>query len=367
MRAIAAIAGALALAAGLAACGGDSGGSAATTAPDGGAAPATTTTGAAARSRPRTVARNLDVPWGIGFLPGGDALVTERGGRILRIPSGGGRPRTVMRVPGVQAVGESGLLGLAVSPHFTRDRTVFVYYTTDRDNRIASFTLGQSTLTPILTGLRAGSIHDGGRIAFGPDGKLYAGVGETGDSALAQDRGALNGKILRINPDGSVPADNPFPGSPVWTLGHRNVQGLAWDRAGRLWATEFGQSETDEVNLIRRGRNYGWPIVEGRGDTDGGRFTNPKVTWSPTSTSSPSGAAIAGSTLYVGALAGQTLWQIPLRGTHAGRPRALFHDRYGRIRTVVVAPDGRIWFTTSNRDGRGDPAPSDDRILSFKP
>jgi glucose/arabinose dehydrogenase len=369
MRAIAAIAGALALAAGPAACGSDSGGTTSSSAASrggGGSTPATTQ-GTAARSRPRTVARQLDTPWGIGFLPDGDALVTERGGRILRIPHGRGRPRTVMRVPGVNAVGEAGLLGLAVSPDFARDRTVFVYYTTDRDNRIASFRLGEDRLEPVLTGLRAGSIHDGGRIAFGPDGKLYVGVGETGDTGLAQDRDSPNGKILRIEPDGSIPSDNPFPGSPVWTLGHRNVQGLAWDHAGRLWATEFGQDETDEVNLIRKGHNYGWPIVEGRGDTRGGRFTNPKVTWSPTSTSSPSGAAIAGSTLYVGALAGQTLWRIPLRGTSAGRPRAMFRGRYGRIRTVVRAPGGRIWFTTSNRDGRGDPAAADDRILSFRP
>jgi glucose/arabinose dehydrogenase len=272
-----------------------------------------------------------------------------------------------MTIPGVHASGEGGLLGLAVSPRFARDRTVFAYLTTAHDNRIVRFRLGDRRITPILTGLRAGAIHDGGRIAFGPDGRLYAGVGETGDPSLAQDRGSPNGKILRIDPDGAIPAGNPFPGSPVWSLGHRNVQGLAWDRAGRLWATEFGQSEVDEVNLIRPGRDYGWPVVEGRGPTHGGRFTNPEVTWSPTSTSSPSGAAIVGSNLYVGALAGRTLWRIPLHGASAGRPHAMFRGRYGRIRTVVAAPGGGVWFTTSNRDGRGSPAPSDDRILSFRP
>ncbi len=184
-----------------------------------------------------------------------------------------------MRLPGVDTgAGEGGLLGLAVSPGYRRDKLVYAYFTSGRDNRIVRFRLG-GTAHPILTGLRRGFIHNGGRIAFGPDGKLYAGVGETGDTELAQDLGSLNGKILRMNPNGTVPADNPFPGSLVWSLGHRNVQGLAWDSSGRLWATEFGQDTFDEVNVIRRGHNYGWPEVEGRDSTDGGRFTNPVATW----------------------------------------------------------------------------------------
>src|SRR6266542_3058809 len=248
-----------------------------------------------------TVATGLQVPWGIAFLPGGDALVAERPtGAIVRIPRGGGSARTVMRVPGVAADGEGGLLGLAVSPRYATDRLVYAYLTTASDNRIVRFRLG-GAVHAILTGLQKASIHDGGRIAFGPDGMLYAGVGDAGNSSNAQNRSSRNGKILRIRPNGSVPPGNPFPGSPVWTLGHRNVQGLAWDRAGRLWATEFGQNTWDEVNLIRKGRNYGWKQVEGRGDTHGGQFTNPLVTWH-TSEASPSGAAILGSTLYVGAL-----------------------------------------------------------------
>ena len=216
----------------------------------------------------------------------------------------------------------------------------------------------------ILKGLRAGAIHNGGRIAFGPDGKLYAGVGETGDSGLAQDRGSLNGKILRINPDGSVPSGNPF-GTPVWTWGHRNVQGLAWDAQGRLWASEFGQNTFDEVNLIRKGRNYGWPVVEGKGSTDGGRFTNPLVTW-PTAQASPSGAAIIGSNLYIGALRGECVWKIPLRGSRLGTPQRILAGRYGRIRTVVAAPDGALWVATSNRDGRGSPRSDDDKIVAVR-
>jgi glucose/arabinose dehydrogenase len=315
----------------------------------------------------RTLATGLRVPWGVAFLPGGDALVSERTtGRILRVPRDGGTPRAVMTVPGVATqLGEGGLLGLAVSPHYATDRLVYAYYTTAGDNRIARFRLG-ATPRPILTGLRNGAVHNGGRLAFGPDGKLYVGTGEAGDTGLAQDRGSLNGKILRLEPDGSVPADNPFRGSAVYSLGHRNVQGLAFDRAGRLWATEFGQNERDEINLIRPGRNYGWPVVEGVGSTQGGRFTNPQVTWA-TSEASPSGAAISGSTLYVGALVGQRLWRVPLRGAKAGRPTALLQDRFGRLRTVATAPDGTLWITTSNRDGRGAPRSGDDRIVRLRP
>jgi glucose/arabinose dehydrogenase len=363
----------LVLAAVLAACGGSSstpaaersggeppGRDSATPSPH---AVASSTAAAAAR---RTIATGLHVPWGIAFLPNGDALVSERTtGKILRIPRGGGKPRTAMVVPGVNVnAGEGGLLGLAVSPYYAIDKLVYAYFTSATDNRIVRFKLG-GDLHPILTGLRAGVIHNGGRIAFGPDGKLYAGVGETGDGALAQDRGALNGKILRMNPDGSVPPGNPFKNSLVWTWGHRNVQGLAWDRSGRLWASEFGQNTFDEINLIRPGRNYGWPVVEGIGSTQGGRFTNPLVTW-PTSESSPSGVAIIGSTLYVAALQGQCVWRIPLRGSRLGTPARLLAGSYGRLRTVVPAPDGTLWVATSNRDGRGSPRPGDDRIVALR-
>jgi glucose/arabinose dehydrogenase len=328
---------------------------------------ATTTPSASASASVRTIATGLQVPWGIAFLPDGAALVSERTtGRILRIPAGGGTARPVMRVPGVNLnAGEGGLLGLAVSPHYTRDHLVYAYFTSARDNRIVRFRLG-GPLHPILTGLKAGVIHNGGRIAFGPDGKLYAGVGETGDTGLSQDRSSLNGKILRMNPDGSVPAGNPFRGSRVWTLGHRNVQGLAWDGAGRLWSSEFGQDRVDEVNLIQKGHNYGWPIVEGRGSTQGGKFTNPVVTWAPTSTSSPSGDAVIGHTLYVGALQCGCVWRIPLHGARAGTPTKLLAGRYGRIRTVVKAPDGSLWVATSNRDGRGSPRAGDDRIVRLQ-
>lgn len=316
---------------------------------------------ATATQRPparRTVATGLEVPWGIAFLPDGDALVAERdSGRILRIPAGGGAARRVMRVPGVAAGGEGGLLGLAVSPRYARDRWVYAYLTSSSDNRIVRFRLGGQVRT-VLSGLAAAGIHNGGRIHFGPDGKLYAGVGDAANTASAQDPSSRNGKILRMDPNGE--------NVRVWSLGHRNVQGFAWDRAGRMWASEFGQNARDEVNLIRRGRNYGWPEVEGRGDTAGGRFTNPAVTWS-TSESSPSGAAIIGSNLYVAALQGECVWRIPIRGTSLGTPRRMLAGRYGRIRTVAAAPDGTLWVATSNRDGRGAPRSGDDRIIAVRP
>jgi len=329
------------------------------------AAPAEASTAQAAQSSPpRVLARNLRVPWGVAFLPGGDALVSERTtGRILRIGKNGGTAKVVMRVPGVSTdAGEGGLLGLAVSKAYARDKRVYAYYTTSRDNRIARFKLGQKPRV-IFSGIEAAAIHNGGRLAFGPDGKLYVGTGDAGNMVNAQNRRSPNGKILRLNPDGSVPASNPFRGSPVWSLGHRNVQGLAFDPDGRLWAPEFGQNTFDEVNLIQKGKNYGWPVVEGRG-TGNGRFVSPKVVWR-TSESSPSGAAIIGKNLYVGALVGRRLWKIPLDGASAGTPQKLLDGDYGRLRSPAAAPDGSLWVTTSNRDGRGSPADDDDRVLQL--
>ena len=318
--------------------------------------------------KPETVvADNLAVPWGIAFLPNGDALVAERTtARIFRLDASGGDPEEVMTVPDVDTgAGEGGLLGLTVSPDYEKDGYVYAYLTSDEDNRIVRFELGGEP-EPILTGIARSEIHNGGRIEFGPDGNLYAGVGDADNAGLAQDPSSLNGKILRIEPDGEVPGDNPLPGSPVYSLGHRNVQGLAWDPDGRLWATEFGQDAFDEVNLIEAGQNYGWPEVEGKGDTAAGRFTNPQVTWE-TSESSPSGAAIVDGNLYVAALVGERLWRVPLKGDTAGEPESFLDGKYGRIRTTVEAPDGSLWIATSNTDGRGDPAEDDDRIIRLEP
>lgn len=367
-RFLVAVAAAVVFAAVAVGCGDDEGASGGTTVA---AAPAATTTAsvrtataatktttaraAAAAGTVKVMAKGLRVPWGLAFLPGGDALVAERDtGRIVRVPAGGGTAKVVMKVPGVvhESASEGGLLGLAVSPHYDVDGLVYAYFTTARDNRIARFRLG-GAVHPILTGLRKGVIHNGGRIAFGPDRRLYAGVGETGTPGLAQDASSRNGKILRMDPDGSNVV--------VYSAGHRNVQGLAWDAAGRLWASEFGQDRFDELNQVRRGDNGGWPVVEGFGSTHGGKYTNPKLTWR-TSEASPSGLAIVGQTAYMGALRGQAVLRVRLNGTSARKLSPIVANR-GRIRTVVRAPDGSIWVTTSNRDGRGSPRAGDDEVL----
>ncbi|MFI9508084.1 PQQ-dependent sugar dehydrogenase [Nocardia sp. NPDC052566] len=308
------------------------------------------------------VVRGIDVPWGLAFLPGGDAVVAERdSGRILRI-SPGRSAEPVYRVPGVVARGEGGLLGLAISPAYAETRYIYAYFTAETDNRIVRFTLGGQPEV-IFEGLAKAGIHNGGRIAFGPDGMLYVGTGDAGQGARSQDPASPNGKILRLTPEGHAAPGNPTPGSPVYSLGHRNVQGLAWDRQGRLFAGEFGQNTFDEVNLIEPGKNYGWPTVEGTGGADRG-FTDPQVTWA-TSAASPSGIAIAGDTLYVAALRGQRLWTVPLRDGRLGDPKEQLRGRYGRLRTVAVAPDGALWLTTSNTDGRGEVRNGDDRIIRF--
>jgi glucose/arabinose dehydrogenase len=312
------------------------------------------------------VASGLQAPWGITFLPDGSALVGERDTtRVLAIEDGDVRP--VGRVEGVQPQGEAGLLGLAASPSYDEDQLVYAYLSTASDNRVVRMSYDGRRLGPpeaVLTGIPNGFIHDGGRLLFAPDGNLFVSTGETGSAELAQDRDSLAGKILRITPDGKAAPGNPRDGSRVWTMGHRNVQGLAFDGSGRLWATEFGANTWDELNRIDKGRNYGWPLVEGRGDLS--EYRNPFVQWR-TSEASPSGLAFLDGSLWAGALRGGRLWQVPVRGDGTGRPRDFFVGDYGRMRTVVAAPDGNLWVTTSNRDGRGEPAPKDDRILVVAP
>ncbi len=310
-----------------------------------------------------SVATDITVPWGVAFLPDGDALVAERTtGRILRVTPEGQQSDEVT-IPDVADLGEGGLLGLAVSPTYDADGFLYAYYTTEDDNRIVRFTLGGSPEV-LVDGIANEEIHNGGRIAFGPDGMLYAGVGDAGNTDSSQDPGSLNGKILRMTPQGTPPPDNPFPGSLVYSLGHRNVQGLAWDESGAMYGVEFGQNEFDEVNVIEPGGNYGWPLVEGEGDTDGGRFINPLVTWT-TDEASPSGAAVIGETLYVAALRGQRLWTIPVTGPgQLGEPVSVLDGVYGRLRTVAAAPDGALWLTSSNTS-RGEPLDGDDHVYRF--
>jgi len=312
------------------------------------------------------------VPWSFAFLPDGDALVTERDtGRILRVAASGERREVQTLQEG--GVGEGGLLGIAVSPEYESDRYVYAYTTTRSDNRVVRFRLGEEP-EAILTGIPVNSYHDGGRIAFGPDGMLYVTTGDAGNPANSQDKSSLGGKILRVGPDGSVPQDNPFSGSPVYSLGHRNVQGLAWDARGRLFASEFGQDTWDEANRIERGENYGWPEDEGEGGENRG-FVDPITVW-PTSEASPSGAEILVNgaipqwegDLFVTALRGESLWRLNLDkgGDLIGRER-LLEGEAGRLRDVAQAPDGALWVSTSNRDGRGTPAGNDDRIFPLAP
>jgi glucose/arabinose dehydrogenase len=330
------------------------------------ATPATTPSRTARLGTPHDVVTGLSVPWGIAFLPGGDALVTERDTtRLLRVTSAG-RTTVIGTVPGVSPAGEGGLLGLAVSPTYPRDHRIFVYYSAASENRIVRIVYQGSRLgaaRTLVSGIPRGPIHNGGRLAFGPDHMLYASTGETGHGDLAQDRSSLAGKILRMTQDGRPAPGNPF-GTLVWSYGHRNVQGLAWDPQGHMYATEFGQDRFDEVNLIQKGHNYGWPVVEGFGG-DRRRYTPPLLTWR-TDEASPSGLAYAGGSLWAGALAGRRLWQVPL-GANGGVGRPIAHevDRHGRLRAVAAAPDGSLWVSTSNRDGRGTPRPGDDRVLDF--
>ncbi|NEA66720.1 PQQ-dependent sugar dehydrogenase [Streptomyces sp. SID12488] len=321
----------------------------------------------------RTVTEGLKTPWGLAPLPDGDLLVSSRDeGTITRVDTETGKKTEVGEVPGVSAAGEGGLLGLALSPDFASDHMVYAYFTTESDNRVARMLYeeekpaGEQLGAPntVFRGIPKGYIHNGGRIAFGPDKMLYAGTGESGDTGLAQDKASLGGKILRLTPEGEPAPGNPFPDSPVYSYGHRNVQGLAWDSKQRLFASEFGQDTWDELNQIKPGANYGWPEAEGKGaDT---AFQNPVAQWH-TDDASPSGIAYAEGSIWMAGLKGQRLWRVPLKGTEtAADPQAFLEGEYGRLRTVVSAGGDKLWLVTSETDGRGSPEGGDDRILELQ-
>lgn len=316
-----------------------------------------------------TVVTGLAVPWGIAFLPSepdpGTALVSERDtARILRVTPGRD-PVEVGVVPGVrpgiEESGEGGLLGLLWVPESV-NRPLYAYLSTAVDNRVVRMAYEQGRIGEpevVLAGIPTGVNHNGGRLALGPDGMVYVSTGETYEIALAQDKNSLGGKILRMTPDGKVPFGNPFK-TFVWSYGHRNIEGLSFDGAGNLWSSEFGAQTWDELNLIEGGANYGWPLAEGSDGENG--FTRPVSQW-PTEECSPGSVAVTAQTAWVPALQGECLWAVPLTGEVAGRQVRWLDGEYGRLRTAQAAPDGALWVSTSNRDGRGEPVRGDDRIL----
>lgn len=311
---------------------------------------------------PDSVVEGLDAPWSIAFHEG-VALVSERdSARVLEIADGG-EAREVAVIDGVAPAGEGGLLGLAV-----HDGELFTYFTAQDENRVERRTIigeaGDLSLgepTTVIDGIPAAGNHNGGRIAFGPDGMLFVTTGDAGDRDSAQDVDALSGKILRLNSEGDIPDDNPFDGSPVYSYGHRNPQGIAWDAEGTMYASEFGQDTWDELNVIEPGGNYGWPEAEGiAGDDD---FIDPVQQWSPDD-ASPSGIAVTGSDILIANLRGERLRVVPLDDLTTSTER--FVGELGRLRDVVAGPDGAPWVLTNNTDGRGSPGPGDDRILRLE-
>jgi len=321
----------------------------------------------------RTVTTGLSTPWGLAPLADGDLLVSSRDeATITRVDGRTGEKTELGEVPGVSPSGEGGLLGIALSPEYASDRMIYAYFTSASDNRIVRMIYdeekpsGEQLGAPdtVFRGIPKGEVHNGGRIAFGPDKMLYAGTGESGDTGLSQDKESPGGKILRLTPEGEPAPGNPFPDSAVYSYGHRNVQGLAWDAEQRLFASEFGQDTWDELNAIKPGDNYGWPEAEGESD-DGG-FHNPVDQWT-TDEASPSGIAYAEGSIWMAGLGGERLWRIPLKGTEASAdPEAFLEDEYGRLRTVAPAGGNKLWLVTSNTDGRGSPKEGDDRILELE-
>jgi glucose/arabinose dehydrogenase len=321
---------------------------------------------------PITVVGGLAAPWSMVRLESGSTLISERDSGIVKELTADGALRDAATIPGVVHDGEGGLMGLEFvsgQDAGTKGDWLYAMFTAESDNRVVRFPLvgepggyGLGAGEEILTGLFKAGNHNGGRIKLAPDGMLYITIGDASETSRSQDLGVLNGKILRIALDGSVPDDNPFPGSGVWSVGHRNPQGLAWDSTGQLWAAEFGQNTWDEFNLITPGANYGWPVVEGASEDPA--FTNPAYQWS-TDDASPSGLAFVRGTFFLAGLGGERLWAI--YPTAAGTTAVeYFAGQFGRIRDVTAGPDGTLWLLTNNTDGRGNPTDGDDRILQVQ-
>ena len=332
---------------------------------------ATVTTGAACGDPVcgvTQVATETDLPWGLATLPDGTVLYSRRDAQdVIRLDPATGARTNLGTVPNVQSTdGEGGLLGLAVAANYSADPWLYIMHTSPTDNRVVRIRVVGGRLDPateqvLVSGIRRNKYHNGGRLRFGPDGKLYVSTGDAQNGAYAQDRSVLEGKILRLNPDGGVPTDNPF-GNLVWSYGHRNPQGLAFDSQGRLWEQEFGNSVMDETNLITKGGNYGWPACEGTVGSCAG-YIAPKRTY-PTAEGSCSGIAIVGDALYVACLRGARMYRAVISGDSLTDVRSYFTGTYGRLRTVEPAAGGGLWLTTSSTGDKDSiPNNSNERIL----
>lgn len=316
----------------------------------------------------RVVAKDLEIPWEITFLPSGEILVTERSGNLLKI----GEDREIIsEIEGVEHVGEGGLLGMALHPNFSENNWLYLYSTSQNEtgliNRVERYQLVDNQLTNreiIIEQIPGASYHDGGRIKFGPLGYLWVTTGDAGQAELAQDTSSLAGKILRLNDDGSIPEDNPFDNA-VYSYGHRNPQGLTWDDQGRLWATEHGpsgaQSGFDELNLIKIGGNYGWPVI--RGTESQAEMIQPVIQSGSDETWAPAGAVYSQGSIFFTGLRGASLYEAKIEGEAVIEFVAHFNQEFGRLRALELGPNGDLYFTTSNTDGRGETKPGDDQII----
>lgn len=312
------------------------------------------------------IADNLKIPWEVAFLPDGEILVTERPGNLLKIKN-----QAVIRIEGVEHRGEGGLLGLAVHPDFAKNQWIYLYHTTQTTNGLANvverYKLENDRLTEkkvIIAGIAGAPNHDGGRIAFGPDGYLYITTGDAEKSNLAQDTKSLNGKILRITDDGGIPSDNPF-GNAVYSYGHRNAQGLSWDSEKNLFVTEHGRSfpasGLDEINKIEKSQNYGWPVIQG--DQQRAGMVTPLLN-SGSDTWAPAGSAFYKGRIFFGGLRGEALYEYMIADNSL---KTHLKNKYGRIRAVVLGPDSNLYITTSNTDGRGFAKEADDKLIRIDP
>ncbi|MGM0568534.1 MAG: PQQ-dependent sugar dehydrogenase, partial [Elusimicrobiota bacterium] len=290
---------------------------------------------------------------------------TERPGILRRV----GKTETAYEIPEAYHIGEGGLLGMALDPDFKDNSYIYLYFTYSQEgeilNRVNRYSYSKEGLSgeySVISGIPGSRIHNGGRIAFGPDGYLYITAGDAGNSSLAQDRNSLAGTILRLESDGAVPAGNPF-NSPVYSYGHRNPQGLAWDDSGRLWATEHGPRGHDELNLIEPGKNYGWPKIKGDETAEG--MKRP-IIHSGNNTWAPSGALFYDGSIYFAGLRGGSVYEAELKEDEV-KLKAHFENRWGRLRNVTKGPDGNFYLLSSNRDGRGLPDETDDKVIVINP